>query len=146
QTETTRFDRGGETVFLVAVLNSFREFDDEDGVLASESDEHNEADLGEDVVLHRAEPDTVDRAEQTHRDNENDCERQRPAFVKGREQKKNEQNAEREDVKRAVAREFLLQRDFRPFSREAGGQNLLRETVNGCERVASARTRRGLTA
>src|SRR5437016_10845430 len=37
-------------------------------VLASESDEHNEADLGKDVVLHRAEPDTVDRTEQTHRD------------------------------------------------------------------------------
>src|SRR5207244_8147111 len=116
--------RGGETVCLVAVLKLFREFDDEDGVLASESDEHNEADLREDVVFHRAEPDTVDRAEQTHRDNENDCEGQRPAFVKGREQKKNEQNTERENENRAIAGELLLQRYLGPFGGNAGRKHL----------------------
>src|SRR5205814_5935692 len=127
---TTRFDRGGETVFLVAVLNLFREFDDEDGVLASESDEHNEADLGKDVVLHRAEPDTVDRAEQTHRDNENDRERQRPTLVKGREQEKNEQHAERENVNRAIAGERLLELDLLPFGGETAGQDLFRCTLD----------------
>ena len=68
QSKTTRFDRGGKAVFLIAVLNLFCEFDDQDGVLTGEPDEHNEADLCEDVVLHRTQPDTVDRTEQTHRE------------------------------------------------------------------------------
>src|SRR5437899_7606344 len=133
-------------VFVVAVLDLFCEFDDEDGVLTSQPNKHNEADLRKDVVLHRTQPDTVDRAEQAHGDNQNDCEWQRPALVKRREQKKNEQNAKRENVNRAVAGEFLLQRNLRPFCRETGRQNLFRETVNGCERVATARARRRLTA
>src|SRR3954462_330245 len=131
---------------MVAILNLFSEFDDQDGVLTSEPDEHNESDLREDVVLHRAEPDTVDRTEQTHRDDKNDCERQRPAFVKRREQQENEQNAKRENVNRAVARELLLERYLRPLSREAGGQNLFGETLNGGERFATASARSRLTA
>src|SRR5438445_10456695 len=100
---------------MVAILDLFSEFDDQDGVLTSESDEHNEADLREDVVLHRAEPDTVDRAEQTHRDNENDCERQRRAFAKGREPKNNEPHTESENENRASAGELLMARYLGPF-------------------------------
>src|SRR5205823_6908620 len=114
QTEAAGFDRGGEPIFPVSVLDLFRELDDEDGVLTSESDQDDKADLGEDVIFHRAEPDAADRAEQTHWDNENDRERQRPAFVKCRQEQKDEQNAERENVDRAVAGELLLQRDLRP--------------------------------
>src|SRR6266436_6211935 len=131
---------------MVAILDLFSEFDDQDRVLTSEPDEHNEPDLREDIVLHRAEPDTVDRAEQTHRDDKNDRERQRPAFVKRREQQENEQNAKRENENRAVAREFLLERYLRPLSREAGRQNLFSETFNGGKRLAAARARCRLTA
>src|SRR6266404_8081444 len=120
---------------MVAILDLFREFDDQDRVLTSE---HNDPDLREDVVLHGAEPDTVDRTEETHGDDQNDCERQRPAFVKRREQEENEQNAKWENVNRAIACELLLERDLRPLSREAGGQNLFGETFNGGERVATA--------
>jgi len=123
---------------MVAILDLFSEFDDQDRVLTSEPDEHNEPDLREDVVLHRAEPDTVDRAEQTHRDDKNDRERQRPTFVKRREQQENEQNAKRENVNRAVARESLLERYLRPLGREAAGQNLFSETFNGAECLATA--------
>src|SRR4029077_7525762 len=124
QSKTARFDRGSEPIFFVAILNFFGEFDNQDGVLASESDQHNEADLGEDVVLHRAQPDAVDRAEQTHRDDENDGERQRPAFVQSGKQEEDEQHAERENVNRAIAGELLLERDLGPFRGEAGRQNL----------------------
>src|SRR5882757_6666568 len=124
---------------MVAILDLFSEFDDQDRVLTSEPDEHNEADLREDVVLHRAEPNTVDRAEQTHRDDKNDRERQRPTFVKRREQQENEQNAKRENVNRAVARKFLLERYLRPLGREAGRQDLFSETFNGGKRLAAAR-------
>src|SRR3979411_1486362 len=78
--------------------------------------------------------------------NQNDRERQRPAFVKRREQEKNEQNAERENIKRAVAGERLLERDLRPFGGETGGQNLFGETFNRRQRITGARAGRRLTA
>jgi len=146
QSKTARFDCGGETIFLVAILDLLREFDDQDRVFASEPNQHDKTDLGENVVLHRAQPDTVDRAEQTHRDDQNDGERQRPTFVKRREQEKNEEDAERKNVDRAVASKLLLERDLGPFGGETGGQNLFGETFNGCQCVASARARCGLTA
>src|SRR5205823_7426477 len=108
QSKTTRFDRGGETVFLVAILNLFCEFDDKDRVLTSESNQHNEADLGKDVVLHRAQPDTVDRAEETHRNDQNDCEWQRPTLVKRREQQKNEQNRSEEHTSELQSLAYLV--------------------------------------
>jgi hypothetical protein len=55
-------------------------------------------------------------------------------FRKAREQQENEQNAKRENVNRAVAREFLLERYLRPLGREAGRQNLFSETFNGGKR------------
>src|SRR5439155_8287867 len=88
----------------------------------------------------------VDRTEQTHGNDQNDCEGQRPALVQRREQQENEQNAKRENVNRAVTREFLLERYLRPLSREAGRQNLFSETFNGGKRVATARARCRLTA
>src|SRR5204862_2577165 len=88
----------------------------------------------------------ADRAEQTHWDNENDRERQRPAFVKCRQEQEDEQNAERENVDCAVAGELLLQRDLRPVRRETGGQNLLREAIDGGEGVAGAGARGRLAA
>ena len=65
QSQAAGFDRGGEAIFAVAILDLFREFDNEDGVLAGEPDEHDEADLREDVILHRAQPNAADRAEQS---------------------------------------------------------------------------------
>jgi len=52
-----------------------------DRVLASEADQHNEADLGEDVVVAALEPNTRDGKEQAHGHNENDGQRQAEALV-----------------------------------------------------------------
>jgi hypothetical protein len=54
QAQTAGFDRRGEAILAVAILNLFGELDDQDRVLAREADEHYEADLREDVVVHRA--------------------------------------------------------------------------------------------
>ena len=62
------------------------------------------------------------------------------------EQKEDEQHAERENVDRAVAGEFLLERHLGPFRRKAGGQNFFGESFDRGERVARARTRCGLAA
>ena len=55
---------------LLALLG---EFDDKDGVFASEPHEHNETDLGEDVVIHAAQPDSGERRQHAHRHDENDA-------------------------------------------------------------------------
>ncbi len=127
---------------MVAILDLFSEFDDQDRVLTSEPDEHNEADLGKDVVLHRTQPDAADGTEQTHRDNENDRQRQQPTFIQRGKEKEDEENAERENVSRAITGESLLERDLGPFRRETGGQNLFGETFYCCQRLARARARR----
>ena len=124
------FDCGGEAVFAVAILNLFRELDDEDGVLTGEADKHDEADLGEDVVLHRAQPDAADRAEDAHRHDEDDRQWQRPAFVLRREQEEDEENAERENVDARVAGDLLLEGDLGPFGREARGQILFGQALD----------------
>ncbi len=103
---------------------------------------HDEPDLGKDVVFHRAQPDAADRAEEAHRDNENDRERQGPALVKRRQQQEDKQNAEREDVDRAIAGELLLQRHFRPLGGEARRQAFLREPVDRGQSVTRAGARR----
>ncbi len=46
QSKAAGFDRGREAIFAIAILDLFREFDDEDGVFAGEPDEDDEADLG----------------------------------------------------------------------------------------------------
>jgi tetratricopeptide (TPR) repeat protein len=58
------------TALLLALLG---EFDDKDGVLAGEPHEHNETDLGEDVVIHAAQPDSGERRQHAHRHDENDA-------------------------------------------------------------------------
>src|SRR6202030_995137 len=64
ETQTSSFDRRGEAIFFIAILDLLGELDNEDGVLTGESDQHDKADLGKDVVLHRAQPNAADRTEQ----------------------------------------------------------------------------------
>ena len=76
---------------------------DQDRVLTGQSDEHEEADLGEDVVVALGEPHAADGAQERHRHDEDDRERQRPALVLRREHEEDEQHAEREDEHGRVA-------------------------------------------
>jgi len=56
QAETAGFDRGRRNGLCHRGPGLFRELTNEDGVLAGESDQDDEADLGKNVVLHRAQP------------------------------------------------------------------------------------------
>ena len=73
------------------------EFDDEDGVLGRQADEHDQADLGIDVVLEA--PEQKSGKGPGHGDGcaEKDRERQRPAFILGRQDQEDAEEREGED-------------------------------------------------
>ena len=86
------FDRGIEAV-AAAVLELLGEFDDQNGVLGGKADEHDKADLGEDVVVLPAQHDAEDRGDQTHRHDHDDRKRQRQAFELRGEHQEHEDHA-----------------------------------------------------
>jgi hypothetical protein len=55
--EGSRFDGSGEAIFFITVLDLLGELDNQDGVLAGQADQHHQADLREDVVVHLHQPD-----------------------------------------------------------------------------------------
>jgi hypothetical protein len=86
---------GGLDGFLAADLQLAGEFHDQDGVLAGQPDQHEQADLGEDVVVAARQPDTGDGAEQAHRHDQDDRQRQEQAFILGGQHQEDQQHAER---------------------------------------------------
>ena len=68
----------GDHAFVLFVLG---EFDDQNCVLAREADQHDQADLREDVVVAAFEPDAGDGEQQAHRHDQDDRERQAETFV-----------------------------------------------------------------
>ena len=110
------------------------ELDDQNRILAGQADEHDKADLREDVdvglggagnriVPMAADPSerpgrrrhAEDRAEQAHRHDENHGQRQRPAFVLGRQHEKHRQHGKPENGHGRVARLNLQVGHVRPF-------------------------------
>ncbi len=71
----------------------FRELDYQDCVLAGESYQHDQADLGEHVVVTVVDEHTRNGRQQAHRDDEDDGERKRQALVLSREHEEHEQHA-----------------------------------------------------
>ena len=69
------FDGGG-LGFAAFAFEIAGKLDDQDGVLAGEADEDEEADLGEDVVFTAREPHAGDCREQAHRHDQDDGEGQ----------------------------------------------------------------------
>ena len=78
---------------LPAVALLLGELDDQDGVLARQADQHHEADLREDVDVHAGDQHAAHRAEQAHRHDQDDRQRQRPAFVLGGQHQEHEHDA-----------------------------------------------------
>ena len=64
--------------------------------LAARPIKHDQADLGEDVVVHLHQPDPRDRRQQAHGDDQNDRQRQRPAFILRRQHQEHEDHRQRE--------------------------------------------------
>ena len=97
------------------------ELHDQDGVFARETDEHNQTDLSEDVVVAVEQPDSGDSGEQRHRHDENDDQRQRPAFVLRGEHQVHEENGQRKNVDHGVAGQNFLVSQLGPFVLHADG-------------------------
>jgi hypothetical protein len=72
------------------------ELDDQDRVLARQADQHDQADLGEDVVVAAGQPHAGDRGQQAHRHDQDHRQRQGPAFVLRRQHQEHQQHAQRE--------------------------------------------------
>ena len=126
-----------------AVLALAREFDDQDRVLGGEADQHDEADLGQDVDVHAAPEQAGDGGEQAHRHDQHDRERQRPALVLRRQHQEDEDDRGDEDEQAGVAGELLLEGELGPLEAEAVGQALGRELLHLVERGAGRIAGRG---
>ena len=81
---------------LAAFLGLLGELDDQDGVLGGQADQHDKADLRQDVVVQAAQIDAEDRGEQAHRHDQDDRERQRERFVLRRQHQEDEHHGEHE--------------------------------------------------
>ena len=67
-------------VHALLLLGLARELDDQDRVLGGQRDQHDQPDLGEDVVVEPAQVDAGHRGEDAHRHDQDDGERQRQRF------------------------------------------------------------------
>ncbi len=110
-------------VACLSRILALREFDDQNGVLGRQTDQHHESDLRVDIVLdlhhegredhaqHGAsQPQQSERAEHRDRRAQQYAERQRPAFIERRQDQEDEQKRHAEDDPRwnALARLLFL--------------------------------------
>ena len=124
QPQARAFERrvGEALALLVAVL---RELDDQDRVLGGEADEHDEADLAEDVERHAARQQAEEGADHRDRHRQQHAEGQRPALVEGREDQEHEADREREHDAAAARGLLLLVGEVAPVVAHLERQHLL---------------------
>src|SRR2546428_13803527 len=80
QPDASRLEGGGKSIASLK-LEIACEFDDKNRVLAREPHQHEQPDLGEDVVVTASQPHAGDRGDQGHRHDQHDHERQGPTLV-----------------------------------------------------------------
>jgi hypothetical protein len=120
QTQAAGLDSRLDAIHAL-ILALLGKLNDEDGVFGREAEEHHQADLGEDVVIHRAQPDTAYGGQQAHGHDQDDGQRHASAFILRRQHQEDEDDAEREDVDERVACEDLLIGKVGSFNRGADG-------------------------
>ena len=98
------------------------ELDDQNGVLAGQADQDHEADASEDVDVHVRGGDASDGTEQAHRDDQDDGERQRPAFIQGGQDEEDHRHGEGEDDGAGIAGLEFQVGDLGPFVGHGAGQ------------------------
>src|SRR5262245_25619466 len=118
ETNAACLERGRQSI-VAATLEIPRELDDQNRVLARETDQYEQSDLRENVVVTACHPHSGDRRQETHRHDEDDHERKRPTLVLRREHEEHEQHAKWENEHRRVAGELLLIRQLRPLEAHA---------------------------
>ena len=102
-------------------------FDDQDGVLAGQPDQHHQADLREDIVVAAGQPDAGQRGQDAHRDDQDHRQRQRQAFVLGSQHQEHQQHADREYPDAGIPRQYFLVGQVGPFEPDARRQRACRD-------------------
>ena len=120
------------------------ELDDEDRILCRKCDQHNQPDLGEDVIVHAAHVHAGHRRKQAHRHDQDDRQRQDQAFELRRQHEEDEQHRHAEDQPGRAARCLLLIGDAGPFAGIAGRQSFSGELLHAFERLAGRIAGRGI--
>ncbi len=104
---------------VIDLLVALGKLDDQDRVLGGQPDQHDQPDLGQDVVVASHEIHAQDGGEQAHGDDQDDRQRHHQALIVRREQQEDKEHGEREDHRRRVPGAFLLERELRPLIRES---------------------------
>ncbi|KIU01443.1 hypothetical protein QU38_01600, partial [Staphylococcus aureus] len=107
QPQPARFDRGPDRR-APGEFELAREFDDQDGVLGRQAHQHDQADLGEHVVVPLRQPDPEHRGQEPHRHDHDDRERQRQALIERGEHQEHQQDRQREHPDSGIAGDELL--------------------------------------
>ena len=115
---------GGGAQFHAVEFILARELHDQDRILGGKTNQHDQADLRQDVVVHPHDVHADNRRQQAHRHDQDDGERQYEALVIRRQQQENEQHREPEHQAAGVTRLRLLEGDLGPFVAHALGQDL----------------------
>ena len=144
ETQAAGFE-GGTHAIASLVFEFAREFHNENGVLARETNKYDESNLREYVVVAFAEPHSSNGRQQSHRHNENYGKRQRPTFVLCSQHEKREQHAQWKHEQRRIAAQNLLVRQLRPLELHAIGQRFFRQPFHDGHSLSRTHTRRRTT-
>ena len=112
--------------------------DHEDGVLARQTDQHDQADLHEDVHVALRVQDARNGAEQAERHDQDHRQRQRPALIQGGQRHEHADDGQQEHVDRGVARPDLHEHQLGPLALHRQRQALGRLRTDLVDRVARA--------
>ena len=94
----------------------------QDCILGGQSDQHDESDLNEDVDIQVRDPESGNRAQQAHRNDQQDRHRHRPAFVLCGENQEDQDDRANKCVECRAPFQQLQVRQFRPFVCHRTGQ------------------------
>ncbi len=136
---------GGVAMAEAVLLGLPRELDDQDRVLGRQADQHDKADLRQDIIVHAHQIDAQDRCQQTHRHDQDHRQRQDHAFILRGEQQEDEQHGQPEHIDTGVTRLLLLEGEIGPFKGHALGQRLGRQARHRLERLARGIAARGVS-
>ncbi len=97
QTDAGADERGFLNAFAVLLVFALGKLDNQDSVLGCQSDQHDEADLGVDIVIEMSQPEKEISAEHGDGRAKQDAEGQRPAFILSGKDEEDEEERQPED-------------------------------------------------
>ncbi len=113
------FDGGGEAI-ASRIFQLLGELDDQNRVLGGKADQHDESDLGENIIVLSPQRDADDRGNQAHRHDHDDRQRQRQTLELCRQHQEHEDHRQNEGENGRIARPQLLEGQRGPFVNPSG--------------------------